>query len=379
MGGGKPSSDNFITIDVTASYPQKELILQDFMDIEYIPLETNDEFTCQGIVLAVGKNTILAINHNRDGNIFVFDRNGKALRKINRMGNGSEEYLTISGITLDEDNGEMFINDYSSRRIMVYDLHGAFKRSFWWAGSAVFTNVYNFDKENLICYDASFNIDGITEKSSFLIVSKQDGSIINDIQIYINKYKKIPGLMTSGGRVFIITDSPTIMPYNDSWILTEHSTDTVFKFLPDNSITPFIVRTPSIQSNREKEVFLYLNIITDRYLFMHTTLSEINSAGRKQLTRAANLVYDKQENKIYECIVYNNDFSIKTPFVTSYTFPVTFYNIAVNNEIVFWKRLEAAELLEAREKGILNGKLKEAAVKLEKESNPVIMLVKHKI
>ena len=40
------STDGFITVDVTkSSYsPKKELVLQDFMDVEYIPLETNDEF-----------------------------------------------------------------------------------------------------------------------------------------------------------------------------------------------------------------------------------------------------------------------------------------------------------------------------------------------
>ena len=38
--GSKQGIDDFVTIDVTASYPEKELILQDFMDVEYIPLET---------------------------------------------------------------------------------------------------------------------------------------------------------------------------------------------------------------------------------------------------------------------------------------------------------------------------------------------------
>ncbi|MGL5546445.1 MAG: 6-bladed beta-propeller, partial [Tannerellaceae bacterium] len=33
--------DELITIDVTAEYPEKELILQDFMDVEYIPLDNS--------------------------------------------------------------------------------------------------------------------------------------------------------------------------------------------------------------------------------------------------------------------------------------------------------------------------------------------------
>jgi hypothetical protein len=40
VGGNKRSTDDFITVDVDASYPEKELILQDFMEIEYVALET---------------------------------------------------------------------------------------------------------------------------------------------------------------------------------------------------------------------------------------------------------------------------------------------------------------------------------------------------
>jgi len=54
------TSDDLITVDVTRnSFPKKELILQDFMDVEYIPLETNDEFVNQGAVEAVGEKYIL--------------------------------------------------------------------------------------------------------------------------------------------------------------------------------------------------------------------------------------------------------------------------------------------------------------------------------
>lgn len=48
-------NDTFITVDVKDNYPKKELVLQDFMDVEYIALETSDEFLCQGRVPDIGK------------------------------------------------------------------------------------------------------------------------------------------------------------------------------------------------------------------------------------------------------------------------------------------------------------------------------------
>jgi hypothetical protein len=50
-------NNDFITVDVRKKYPPgKELILQDFTDVEYIALETNDDFVNQGVVPDIEKN-----------------------------------------------------------------------------------------------------------------------------------------------------------------------------------------------------------------------------------------------------------------------------------------------------------------------------------
>lgn len=59
VGCRKSDTNHLITVDVTKSYPEKELILQDFMDVEYIPLETNDEFVTDGVVMALGDKFIV--------------------------------------------------------------------------------------------------------------------------------------------------------------------------------------------------------------------------------------------------------------------------------------------------------------------------------
>ena len=361
-------SDTFITVDVTKSYPKKELILQDFMDVEYIQLETSMEFLTQGHVLAIGKDIIIVKNNVNDGDIFIFDRNGKGLRKINRIGRGPEEYTFILSIVLDEDNDEMFVNDHAIRKILVYDLYGKFKRSFNHKEEAEYDDIYNFGKDNLICKDGSYR--AITENiQSFVIISKQDGSIIKEIQIPFEQKKSTimiqfndQGAIATGIRNF------PIIPYHDSWILTEPSSDTVFIFSSDYNLTPFMARTPSVQS-MNPEIFLFPEILTDRHYFMKTVKKEYDFTTSKGFP-TTHLLYDKQEKKIYECAIYNNDFSTKRI--------VEITQKPIDNEIVFWYKLEAYALFEAREKGQLKGKLKEIAADLEEESNPVIMLVKNK-
>lgn len=55
MWKDKQSTDELVTINVNKDYPEKELILQDIMDVEYIALETTDEFITHGNVMDIGK------------------------------------------------------------------------------------------------------------------------------------------------------------------------------------------------------------------------------------------------------------------------------------------------------------------------------------
>ena len=132
MACENPSTNTeLITIDIESSYPEKELILQDFVDVEYVPLETTDEFINKGFVKAVGKNLIAIVNGGADGDIFLYERfSGKAIRKINRKGQGGKEYTQITQMVLDEAQNEMFIVDYPRQKFMVYNLEGKYLRDF---------------------------------------------------------------------------------------------------------------------------------------------------------------------------------------------------------------------------------------------------------
>lgn len=83
-----------LSIDIKSEYPTRILPLQDIMDVEYVALETTDEFVTHGAVQAVGKDILLVKNWGNNGDIFLFDRKtGKGIRKINRLGQGAEEYF----------------------------------------------------------------------------------------------------------------------------------------------------------------------------------------------------------------------------------------------------------------------------------------------
>lgn len=197
-GQKQTGSNDFITVNVVKDYsPKKELILQDFMDVEYVALETNDDFINQGIVLDIGNEFVLVKNSNRinDGNIFVYDRTGKAIRKINRKGQSGEEYISLYTVTLDEENKEMFVNDILGKKIVVYDLYGNFKRSFKHKNgtdSQFYSDIFNYDRQHLICYDE------YDKELPFVLISKQDGSITQEIKIPFKEKKFLSQIRKTG-------------------------------------------------------------------------------------------------------------------------------------------------------------------------------------
>ena len=368
-GGGRQSNnymDDLITVDVTASYPKKELILQDFMDVEYIALETGGEFYCQGIVLAVGKKVILVKNRVDDGDIFIFDRNGKGLRKFNRLGKGGEEYASILGVALDEENNEIYVNSHATSRIFVYDLYGKFRRTFPHKEGAMYNKIYNYDKEHLICQQEFMpTSDPESNRNSIFKISKQDGSV-KDVEIPFEK--KISAFIQNGESIHSkMPRNYIITPFKSNWILAEPSSDIMYQYLPDGNMYPFIARTPSVQS-MSPEVLLYPGVLTNRYYFMQSVKKEFDFVKGVGFPRTE-LAYDLQEKTISSCTVYNGDYTGQRL--------VNMFRDPVNEEIAFWQNIEADHLVEFHAKDQLKGKLKEIAATLQEEDNPVIMLIKH--
>ena len=369
-GSDNASTDGFITVDVTKSsyYPKKELVLQDFMDVEYIPLETNDEFINQGYVQAVGEKYIIVTNYRKDGDIFVYNRNGKAIRKINHKGQGGKEYISFRTITLDEENNELFVNDHYAKKIVVYDLEGNFKRSFKQndkGKSLFYWEIFNYDKENLICYDE------LNEEIPFLLISKQDGSITKEIKVPFKEKKVFIQLLKYEGG--IRTAGPgnysRITPFKGNWILLEPSSDTIYTLMPDCSLRPFIAKTPPVHT-MNPEFYLILKLVSDRYYFMES-IKNVYDFRKEEGFPKTYFVYDTQEKDFFSYIIYNGDYSYKKEL-----YMVMFTPINAKGEL--WATIDAFELCRDYKKGKLKGKLKDIAAKLGEDDNRVIMLVKPK-
>ena len=378
-GNGKQKeSDGLIRVDVSKSYPKKELILQDLFDIEYVPLETTDEMLTEGHIQYISDNYMIFKNLGRmAGEIFIFDRQGKAVRKINRLGQSGEEYLNILGVDYDEQADELFVNSHYSDKVFVYDSEGNYKRSFDYLDGILYNPIKILDTERLIAYDDYSEYDKVpVKRDCYLILSREDGRLLEKIHIPYEEKKSLiilrrdlNGKLTGNWGI-----RNTLMPpYQDGWLLIEPSADTIYTYSASRGLMPLIVRTPPV-NEMDPEVFLFPTIFTDRYVFMQAVERSFNFGIDKDVPRT-NLIYDKTEQTAYEGEVINRDFE-GTPVNLWFAHRVIMeFN---DDEIAFATRLDAPDLVEALNDGKLRGPLKEIASRLDEEDNPVILIAKYK-
>lgn len=205
-----------------------------------------------------------------------------------------------------------------------------------------------------------------TEQSSHIIISKNDGSITQEIEIPYERIQSITIDFKDGRHVK--PNNYLTITFSDDWVIYRTSSDTIYSHSRNhNTITPLLVRTSSIHS-MNLQVFLFPTAITDRYYFMNVTKKEFNPEIAGGFPRT-DLVYDKKGKKLFKYSLYNNDYKSKEE--------VHFFSKPENNKILTCQFLNAANLVEAYENGELKGKLREITAELDEEDNPVIMIAKH--
>ena len=367
-GGSKEITDDPVMVNVRGSYSKKQIKLQDIFDLEYVALESTDDFICGGAVKDISDRYIAVTNENNDGDIFIFDRNGNGLKKINHRGQGPGEYIHAGCITLDEVNNEMIISSVARSQILVYDFNGNFIRNVKLQDGYNTNGIKNLDKEHWMCISFSMPIG---TNPSFFILSKKEGIIVKTIEMPYKNLISNSVRIGDGpfGSIPAVGYPCEVFPYRDNWMLAHSSSDTVFMYSLNHKMTPVIVRTPTIQS-MNPETFLVRYMFTDRYWFMESVKKEYDVSTKQFPTK--HLMYDNKEKAIFEYEIFNEDYSDK-PFILS-----DGQSINSGCEIALFAKYEAFELLEANKKGKLKGKLKEITSKLKEDDNPVIILLMHK-
>ena len=290
----RQDAEGIMTVDLNRDYPEKQYILQDFMNVEYVPLESSDAFITRAAVRAVGEKYFVLEN---SGKLLLFDRHtGKGIRVIDHKGQGAEEYTNAYKVEIDEAKDELFVNDSGTYKICVYDLEGNFKRAFNHPEGHQFIDVTIFDDETMICYDEQVYLDYATpptEKHSYhYLISKQDGSIVREIKV---PYEKLNVPMLMVGDMVSMTFVNTMVPLHDDMLIIENSADSIYRFTRKaHKLEPFMAKIASTDPER----LMTIGTVTPHYCFFEVVDKTFDQSTNRSFPNYS-FVYDRQTHEIF--------------------------------------------------------------------------------
>lgn len=373
-GAGKYGSGELAEIDVSKDYPRKEFYLQDIAKVEYIPFETNDNALMGRSIkiFYVSDDYIIAANLN-EGDIFVYDGNGKWKYSFNHKGQGPQEYVYLNSVAFDEKAKEIFVCGWYSPnpKILVFDENGAYKRelpcppNFW-------PNLYNFDDETLFVYDdyGIFAMEGYSNKP-YLFVSKKDGSFTDSLNIHLPVRLSNTSIWIGeeNGQPATYSVSMRISynrSYGKNFLIADWSADTIYRLTPQKELQPMIVRKPPMQSTDPK-ILLSNFLATDKFILLGVHKMDYEALRNRENISQNQLMYNFETGEI-------NTYRLKNKDIASSTNVMIMDAITPENTGI--TLYHSAFLFDLDEKGETGGDLKELLKTLSDEDNPVLVKIK---
>ena len=369
------NNDDIITIDLSKKYEQKEVHLQSVADIEYVALETTDDVLLSGNCrLSYVSDKYIVIYQSSQGDIFIFNRNGKIAFHVNRKGQGGMEYRSISNVIFDEKNEELFVIDSQSlRRILVYTLKGEYKRILKYSEDLLLA-AYDFDDETFLVYDETgVNIrdwlEGKYSDTPYLFMSKNDGSMVSKLDFKLPvRYATI---MNAGGKTNVLLPPYNRYFYGQDFVIADYSSDTIFKLSKNKELSPLLVRKPSVHSSNP--LTFWTNLLTTD---MFSILIKVTKDETNFTFPIDTLIHDFRTGETNKVTLINDDLPLEKNFPLGKGNENAFVFIPQKN--VSATLMQVITLKNAAEVNQLKGKLEKLVATLKEDDNPVLMIVKFK-
>lgn len=375
-----PSSNSSLgVIDLSGDYPTRKVDLKEIADVEYVPLETTDNslLTSMCSTNHISDNYIITYDMS-SGDIFLFTRSGRLLRKINKKGDGPGEYVSLGGLAVDFEAEELFIRDFPSKKCHIFSFEGAYKRSFPWMIRGL-SSWYNLNKDYLIGYHDgySYKTQRFTDTHPFYLMDKKDGKLtpLNlTVPNGISSTLKSVIVKLGPGESYI--SSPSLPIYSllkngGETLIADFSLDTLYSF-KESILTPIAVKTPSACSTTPPTV-IAPELYTDSFLFFRVISMYYDESDHfKPYDEAVKLIWNRKTNQVEDWEIYNSDIdapTVRLPLARDDDFSNR------NMGVMFYS---AENLINLYKEGKLKGKLKEVASKLDGEDNHVLVIAKYK-
>jgi hypothetical protein len=367
---GRLEKGNLVCIDVTQTYPEKEVALSDITDITYVHITSdNEEYLFKGRMVSFWENTIM-IHDTGSGSLLFFTKEGNPKSRFNRKGNGPEDYIGVNQVVYDEERDEVFVAFRNV--IQVYSSTGDYKRKISLPPETVVSPMVSFDDESLFLYDAGGQLPTDVREESyaspFVRISKTDGKVLDSVELPTADI--VLGLHRDmNGRQMLVRGlTHRLMQCAEGVLLCNPETDTVFLYGKDGHLAPVMYKTPAVDA---LDPMVYLNNCIDagRYQFMELYTVRFEEGALPY--PATYLMRDKETGEVFRQKITLPEYKGKS-FIISPRQSGRYENGA-------FFELDLMELKQAYNEGKLSGKLKELVATLDEDKdNNIFLLAKFK-
>jgi hypothetical protein len=362
----KLQSENIIEVDLYPAYQNRNIfpLSKVAESLEYIPLETTTKSligSCYKIFVTSKDIFVFDFKHN----VYRFNRNGRFIKKIGRIGRGPGECQGPIDVALDTINEKVIFLDYD--KLVVYDYNASFIHSYKLKRKSV--NMLNVNKDYFLIDDAYYQYSNPAKRFSMYFFSQEQKKEIS--KIACEKKDKIP---------FSICH-PIMYKYNRKAFVKDYWSDTIYQV-----VSPFQLKAHASintgklkhRDNDDKSIITGEENPGDTWVI---SISKISESDRFIfLTSNKGLfVYDKMSKEIF-CCEYQKGYEYLTVFKNNLSsgpnlLPFSSLHFVGNNQFVTYNF--AYEFFEKNSNKLKTG-LDKSLKNLKPDDNPVLVLIKFK-
>ncbi len=251
----------------TTYYRPNEILPQKGNCTEYIPLETRDDVLIDRIFTIgyASKDTIMIAN-KRQGDVFIFNGQGRFLHSFNHKGQGAEEYINILRFTYNVPTREIFIyTSYRGERgILVYSVEGKFKRKFSIA-TGMLSRLKNFDDKTLLGYETTEFSETKQNTMPLFLISKETG-LVDTVRSFKVPDRKSDDIFKTENGVYngIAFITSNITKTTKGFVIEDLFSDTIYSFNKDKKLQPILAKQPRIKEMGDTPTIVSLQKVTDK-------------------------------------------------------------------------------------------------------------------
>lgn len=257
--------------------------------VRLIPLETNDESLIAHITKIIIDRNKIYIYDRTQNEIFLFDKNGKFLSKINQKGRGPNEYMAITDLRINPFSKQLEVLDPWGK-LLTFNLNGIYMKTL-----KLPKEIHAYDEFIPINND-SIAFYSLSEPYTLNIYSRSSSKIVH--QSFESKKKLTINSPLSSFYRFQDTVYFTRYLYDDVYSITKHGVNPAYQWLfPKYKYDPDEVIPEYDRNNRKdyfsiQELLPYTHINTlENDLYRYTCISI--QSGKKYI----NIFHNKKTNK----------------------------------------------------------------------------------